>query len=93
MRQKDTAIIVEDNCCQCNYAALQRMIEDGDVDVVYATYHVDVGETPFFVSVDYGRQKIVISIRGTLSMKVKETSYHHSSSFSICGNQCHNSSC
>lgn len=46
------------------------MVEDGDVDVVYATYHVDVGETPFFVSVDYGRQKVVISIRGTLSMKV-----------------------
>ncbi|XP_034235301.1 sn1-specific diacylglycerol lipase alpha isoform X2 [Thrips palmi] len=69
MRQKDTAIIVEDNCCRCNYAALQRMVEDGDVDVVYATYHVDVGETPFFVSVDYGRQKVVISIRGTLSMK------------------------
>ena len=35
--RKDTAIIVDDNCCQCNYAALQRMVEEGDVDVVYAT--------------------------------------------------------
>lgn len=67
--RKDTAIIVEDNCCQCNYAALQQMVQEGDVEVVYATYHVDVGETPFFVAVDYVHQKVVISIRGTLSMK------------------------
>ncbi|XP_052133524.1 diacylglycerol lipase-alpha isoform X2 [Frankliniella occidentalis] len=66
---KDSAVIVEDNCCQCNYAALQKMVQEGDVDVVYATYHVEVGETPFFVAVDYDRQKVVISIRGTLSMK------------------------
>ncbi|XP_046382989.1 diacylglycerol lipase-alpha-like isoform X2 [Ischnura elegans] len=39
------------------------------VDVVYATYHVDVGETPFFVAVDYAERKVIISIRGTLSMK------------------------
>lgn len=75
VRRKDTAIIVEDNCCQCNYAALQQMVQEGDVDVVYATYHVDVGETPFFVAVDYVRQKVVISIRGTLSMKVSSLSF------------------
>ena len=40
------------------------------VDMVYVTYHVDVGKTPFFIGVDYDKQKIVISIRGTLSMKV-----------------------
>ena len=34
------------------------------------TYHVDVGETPFFIGIDYDMSKIVISIRGTLSMKV-----------------------
>ncbi|OXU21517.1 hypothetical protein TSAR_001968, partial [Trichomalopsis sarcophagae] len=42
--RKDDAIIVEDNCCRCNYAALQRMVEVGEVEVV-------------------------VSIRGTLSMK------------------------
>jgi hypothetical protein len=46
------------------------MLEIGEVEVTYATYHVDVGETPFFVAVDFTRRKIVISIRGTLSMKV-----------------------
>ncbi|XP_049840314.1 diacylglycerol lipase-alpha [Schistocerca gregaria] len=66
---KDPAVIVEDNCCRCNYAALRRMVDVGDVAVVYATYHVDVGETPFFVAVDYTKRKIVISIRGTLSLQ------------------------
>ena len=30
---------------------------------------MDVGETPFFISVDYNKSAIVITIRGTLSMK------------------------
>lgn len=46
------------------------MVASGDIDVVYATYHVDIGETPFFVVIDYTKQKIVICIRGTWSMKV-----------------------
>lgn len=61
--------IVEDNCCQCNHAALQTLTDIGDIEVIFATYHVDVGQTPFFVALDYDRKKIVISIRGTLSMK------------------------
>lgn len=61
--------IVKDNCCQCNYAALQKLTDLGDIEIIYVTYHVDVGETPFFVALDYDRKKIVISIRGTLSMK------------------------
>ncbi|KAK2588419.1 hypothetical protein KPH14_004418 [Odynerus spinipes] len=66
---QDEATIVEDNCCQCNYAALRKMVEVGEVEVVYATFHVDVGETPFFVALDYTKKKVVVSIRGTLSMK------------------------
>ncbi|XP_075218002.1 inactivation no afterpotential E [Lycorma delicatula] len=63
------AIIVDDNCCSCNYAALRSMVSAGDVSIEYATYHVDVGETPFFVAIDYKKRKVVLSIRGTLSMK------------------------
>ncbi|XP_039297973.1 diacylglycerol lipase-alpha [Nilaparvata lugens] len=62
-------VVVEDNCCNCNYAALHSMVSAGDVSIEYATYHVDVGETPFFVAIDYKRRKVVLSIRGTLSMK------------------------
>ncbi|XP_046683149.1 diacylglycerol lipase-alpha isoform X1 [Homalodisca vitripennis] len=61
--------LIEDNCCSCNYAALRSMVSTGDVAIVYATYHVDVNETPFFVAIDYTRRKVVVSIRGTLSMK------------------------
>uniref|UniRef100_A0A182KAI2 Diacylglycerol lipase-alpha n=1 Tax=Anopheles christyi TaxID=43041 RepID=A0A182KAI2_9DIPT len=61
--------VVDDNCCFCNYAALKKMLELGEVEVIYATYHVDIAETPFFVAIDYNYSKIVISIRGTLSMK------------------------
>lgn len=64
------AEIVDDNCCKCNYAALQKLTALGDIEIIYVTYHVDVGETPFFVALDYDRKKVVISVRGTLSMKV-----------------------
>ncbi|KAH8272951.1 hypothetical protein KR026_000370 [Drosophila bipectinata] len=65
----DDTEVIQDNCCLCNYAALKKTLQMGDIDIVYATYHVDVGETPFFVAVDYTQRAIVISIRGTLSMK------------------------
>lgn len=62
--------VVEDNCCGCNVASFFRMAPSEGLDLVYVTYHVDVGETPFFVALDHSRRAIVISIRGTLSMKV-----------------------
>ncbi|EDW48810.1 sn1-specific diacylglycerol lipase alpha isoform X3 [Drosophila sechellia] len=65
----DDTEVIQDNCCLCNYAALKKTLQLGDIDIVYATYHVDVGETPFFVAIDYTHQAVVISIRGTLSMK------------------------
>ncbi|XP_035779280.1 diacylglycerol lipase-alpha-like isoform X2 [Anopheles albimanus] len=67
--RRNTVDVVDDNCCFCNYAALKKMLEVGEVEVIYATYHVDIGETPFFVAIDYNCSKIVVSIRGTLSMK------------------------
>ncbi|XP_050083818.1 diacylglycerol lipase-alpha isoform X2 [Anopheles aquasalis] len=67
--RRNTVDVVDDNCCFCNYAALKKMLELGEVEVIYATYHVDIGETPFFVAIDYSCSKIVVSIRGTLSMK------------------------
>lgn len=66
---KETTDIIDDNCCYCNYAAMKRMLKVTEAEVIYTTFHVDVGETPFFVAVDYTKEKIVVSIRGTLSMK------------------------
>jgi len=62
-------IIVDDNCCNCNLAAMKQVLRNKQIEVVYATFHVDVGETPFFISVDFTKRVIVITIRGTLSMK------------------------
>ena len=62
--------MIEDNCCGCNAAGLLKMAPSDGVDLVYVTYHVNVGETPFFVALDHSRKAVVISIRGTLSMKV-----------------------
>lgn len=56
--REDEATIIEDNCCRCNYAALSRMLDLGEIEVVYATFHVDVGETPFFVALDYTKKKV-----------------------------------
>ncbi|XP_076687262.1 inactivation no afterpotential E isoform X1 [Andrena cerasifolii] len=66
---EDEATVVEDNCCQCNYTALKKLINVAEVEVTYATFHVDVSETPFYVALDYTRKKVVVSIRGTLSME------------------------
>ena len=47
-----------------------RQIDPGNTKLIYVTYHVDVGETPFLIGVDYTMRSIVVSIRGTLSLKV-----------------------
>lgn len=46
---KETTDIIDDNCCHCNYAAMKRMLKMTEAEVIYTTFHVDVGETPFFV--------------------------------------------
>lgn len=68
-RKYDAATVVEDNCCLCNYAALRKMCQLHNMEVVYATYHVEVGETPFFVAVDHEKRTVIVSIRGTLSLQ------------------------
>lgn len=68
-KKRDRALVVEDNCCYCNYAALKNMVNNHNMEVVYVTYHVDVGETPFFVAVDHEKRTVVVSVRGTLSLQ------------------------
>ncbi|KAK8787074.1 hypothetical protein V5799_023147, partial [Amblyomma americanum] len=40
-KKRDRALVVEDNCCYCNYAALRHMVNNHNMEVVYVTYHVD----------------------------------------------------
>ncbi|XP_015928278.1 diacylglycerol lipase-alpha isoform X2 [Parasteatoda tepidariorum] len=68
-KKYDAATVVEDNCCFCNYAALKRLCKTHNMEVIFATYHVEIGETPFFVALDHEKRTVVISIRGTLSLQ------------------------
>ncbi|GIY40342.1 diacylglycerol lipase-alpha [Caerostris darwini] len=67
--KNDPAQVVEDNCCFCNYAALRRLCRAYNMEIIFTTYHVEVGETPFFVALDHEKRSVVISIRGTLSLQ------------------------
>ncbi|XP_063044505.1 diacylglycerol lipase-alpha isoform X2 [Engraulis encrasicolus] len=71
-RLTQSVTVEEDNCCGCNVLAVRRHFLDQDlkqVQIVYMSCHDAVYETPFFVAVDHGKKKVVISIRGTLSLK------------------------
>ncbi|XP_058485222.1 diacylglycerol lipase-alpha isoform X1 [Solea solea] len=71
-RLSQSVTVEEDNCCGCNVLAIRRHFLDRDlkqVHIVYTSCHDAVYETPFFVAVDHGKKKVVISIRGTLSPK------------------------
>ncbi|KAG8201460.1 hypothetical protein JTE90_024329 [Oedothorax gibbosus] len=68
-KKYDQATIVEDNCCTCNYAALRKLCTEHNMEIIFATYHVEIGETPFFVALDHEKRTVVISIRGTLSLQ------------------------
>ncbi|XP_059079091.1 diacylglycerol lipase-alpha-like isoform X2 [Tigriopus californicus] len=63
------SVVIDDNCCGCNLASYSHMCNLPNVQLVYITYHVDVGETPFLIAVDLDQRVIVICIRGTLSFK------------------------
>lgn len=67
---EDVATVVGDTCSGCHLAALKQSCGNGDFEVIYASFHVDVSETPFFVAIDYDNKSVVVSIRGTISMKV-----------------------
>jgi hypothetical protein len=38
--------LIDDNCCQCNFAALLHLSGLKQADLVYVTYHVDVSSIP-----------------------------------------------
>jgi sn1-specific diacylglycerol lipase len=58
-----------------NIATLKQMIGGGggnpatDYDITFVSFHADVAKTPFFIAIDYRHQSVVLSIRGTISMK------------------------
>ncbi|XP_031568026.1 sn1-specific diacylglycerol lipase beta-like isoform X2 [Actinia tenebrosa] len=61
--------IINDNCCMCNSAAIHLQSSLPESDLIYCTYHNKLYEIPFYVAIDDKAKAVVISIRGTLSMR------------------------
>ncbi|EDV28188.1 uncharacterized protein TRIADDRAFT_53544 [Trichoplax adhaerens] len=61
-------IIINDNCCECNYAALKLQSGFDDEDIIVASYCNDLYELPFFVAYDHCKKKVILAIRGTMSL-------------------------
>lgn len=61
--------IVEDNCCSCYSAGIVTLASITHTHIVYASFANDLYQSPFFVVVDHDCASVVVSIRGTLSMK------------------------
>lgn len=61
--------IKDDNCCRCNTSAIRKTTGIHPDDIVYASFHNKIYETPFFLCIDREEQTIVIAVRGTLSLK------------------------
>ncbi|XP_006813555.1 diacylglycerol lipase-beta-like [Saccoglossus kowalevskii] len=59
----------QDNCCECNTAALKDVTGLKDCDIIYCNFHNSVYEIPFFVALDHSQLAVIISIRGSLSLK------------------------
>ncbi|KJH51013.1 hypothetical protein DICVIV_02871 [Dictyocaulus viviparus] len=64
----DQVMIIEDNCCLCNMAAITLSIEHRNIDVFFASFRNGLYEVPFVVFADHETHSIVISIRGSRSL-------------------------
>lgn len=62
-------LLYGDNCCFCHSAVARKVCQNHNMEIIYASYHVEIGEPPFFVALDHDRHTVVIAIRGTLSLQ------------------------
>ncbi|XP_064641653.1 diacylglycerol lipase-beta-like [Lineus longissimus] len=66
--------VVEDNCCQCNLAALKLTVEIPECDIIYATYHDSLFQVPFYVAYNHKDKTVMLVSRGLMSLKDTVTS-------------------
>ncbi|XP_043260888.1 diacylglycerol lipase-beta-like isoform X1 [Colletes gigas] len=67
-RRKRTAI-TGDNCCYCYLAGVKVLSDLSTDDIIYASFKNRLCEVPFFVIDDHKTNSIVITIRGSLSLR------------------------
>jgi len=58
-----------DNCCFCHTSALKQTTSVEDKDLLYASFHNNVFQTPFYIAIDHAERSIVVAIRGTMSLR------------------------
>ena len=70
--QEDNTVLVEDNCCECNYAAMRKLGRFKNSDLIYVTYHVDVSIYCNFYNEDtcISNLYIRVHIRGSRGQQV-----------------------
>lgn len=61
-------IILNDNCCGCNVASVERRLAAHNYEIIYATYKVEINLVPFLVVADHSKQSIVLALRGSMSL-------------------------
>jgi len=68
--------IERDSCCFAHKSAFEEIIESDDNEIVYADYENEMFKSPFTIVLDHDTKAIVISIRGSLSLKDLATNFH-----------------
>lgn len=64
----DQVLVLKDNCCQCNTAALTVQTGIADVDLFHVNFKNKIYEVPFVACADTKTSSIVIAIRGSMSL-------------------------
>ncbi|CAO1340078.1 unnamed protein product [Diamesa serratosioi] len=67
--KSNSQFVVSDNCCLCNLAGVKYVAHLKEEDVVYASFKNQVFELPFCILADNDTKSVVISIRGSWSMR------------------------
>jgi Lipase (class 3) len=62
-------VVVGDNRCGCNEAALRRIADLNVDDIVYVSFKSGIRICPYGVLIDRKKRSIVVVIRGTLSLE------------------------
>eukprot|EP00298_Acanthocystis_sp_HF-20_P009532 c18363_g1_i1.p1 GENE.c18363_g1_i1~~c18363_g1_i1.p1 ORF type:complete len:689 (+),score=239.01 c18363_g1_i1:1-2067(+) len=58
----------EDNCCNCNASAVSNIVQNQNVEINYQSFENTVILKPYLIATDHSLKKIVVAIRGTLSI-------------------------
>ncbi|XP_065890020.1 diacylglycerol lipase-alpha-like isoform X2 [Dysidea avara] len=63
-------VFTDDNCCLCNTAAMRVRSElTNDEDIIYISFKNEVHLPPFSLCFDHPNKAVVLSIRGSMSLK------------------------